>query len=282
MNAVVTNEVGDVLPGESGWHAELALRFEQRGTRTALVSRKQFGPLLVQRPFYPESGGVCHVYLLHPPAGIVGGDDLSVLLDLESGTHALITTPAATRWYFSRRIEARARQHAAVADGATLEWLPQETLIFDGAHARLTTRIDLVGSAQFCGWEVLGLGRPACGEQFSSGALDFRFELYRDGEPLILERLRSARDGCPGLHGNAACATFMVTGADDAILTVTRDVLATSSGALCAATLIDDVLVVRGLAPQCEPLKNALLNVWSAVRPLVSDLIAVPPRIWHT
>src|SRR5947208_642250 len=117
-------------PPASGWQAELALRFARRRERTVVATRHQRGPLTVQRPFYPEGDGVCHTYLLHPPAGIVGGDDLRMTFALDPGTHALITTPAATRWYFSRGVDAQVYQRATLADGATLEWLPQETLLF--------------------------------------------------------------------------------------------------------------------------------------------------------
>jgi urease accessory protein len=265
----------------SGWPAELALRFAHRRERTVLAARHQRGPLTVQRPFYPEADGVCHTYLLHPPAGIVGGDDLRMIFELASDAHGLITTPAATRWYFSRGLEAQVRQHATLADGATLEWLPQETLLFDGAHARLATRIDLEGSARFCGWEILGLGRPACGESFVNGRIDFRFEVYRNGQPLLLERLRGA-GGLAGLRGHAACATFLATPARAPDLEAAREVLAAAPDTLCAATLIGDVLVGRGLAARCEPLMTAFAKLWSAVRPLVLGRIAVAPRIWHT
>jgi len=102
---------------ESGWQAELALRFAPRGDRTALVARRQRGPLTVQRPFYPEPQGICHTYVLHPPAGIVGGDDLRMTFDLETGAQALVTTPAATRWYFSKGIEARPSPTARRSNG---------------------------------------------------------------------------------------------------------------------------------------------------------------------
>jgi urease accessory protein len=266
----------------SGWHAELALRFAPRRGRTVLVSRHQRGPLTVQRPFYPEATTVCHTYVLHPPAGIVGGDDLRMTFALESGAHGLVTTPAATRWYFSRGIEAQIDQRATLADGATLEWLPQETLLFAGAHARLATRIELQGSARFCGWEILGLGRPACGEAFLDGRIDFRFDLFRDGQPLLLERLRGDARGVPGLRGHAACATFLATSAGASTLEAARRVLADAPGTLSAATLIGDVLVARGLAARCEPLMTAFSNLWSTVRPLVLGRVAVPPRIWHT
>ncbi len=279
----------------SGWQAALALGFERRGARTVLATRRHHGPLTVQRPFYPEGNGICHTYVLHPPAGIVGGDTLALDVRVESGAHALVTTPSATRWYWSRAVEARVAQHATVAAGATLEWLPQETLLFAGAHARLATRIDLAGDARFCGWEILGLGRPACGEPFSDGRIDFRFELHRDGLPLVLERLRGGADGLPGMHGHAACATLLATGADQAALAAAREALEAArtfdpaqpgrgapSDTLAAATLIGDVLIARGIAARCEPLIATFTRLWSALRPLVLGHVAVPPRIWHT
>jgi urease accessory protein len=237
---------------------------------------------MVQRPFYPEADGVCHTYVLHPPAGIVGGDQLNLSVTLEAGAHALITTPAATRWYFSRGREAQVRQQAMLAGGARLEWLPQETLLFDGAHARLATQIHLEGSARFCGWEILGLGRPACGETFRDGRLDFRFEIYRDRQPLFLERLRGGPGGIAGLRGHAACATFLATAAGAPALERAREILRDARDAICAATLIGDVLVARGLAAHCEPLSAIFSELWSALRPTIFDRVAVPPRIWRT
>lgn len=272
---------GDVAEGADSWHAELALRFARRRERTVLVDRHQRGPLTVQRPFYPEADGVCHTYLLHPPAGIVGGDDLALRFDVDPGAHALLTTPAATRWYTSRGPRARVDQHARVADGAAFEWLPQETLLFDGARARLATRIDLRGTARFCGWEIVGLGRPACGERFRSGSIDCRFELSRDGEPLLFERWRGD-GGLPGLGGQTACATFVATSAAPPLLDAARAALPAAARAVCAATLIGDVLIVRGLAPNCEPLIATFTALWAAVRPALLGRAAVPPRIWRT
>jgi len=265
-----------------GWQAELALGYVHRRGRTVLATRHQRGPLTVQRPFYPEPDGVCHTYLLHPPAGIVGGDDLRVDVDLDAGSHALVTTPAATRWYFSRSREARVSQHARIGNGAALEWLPQETLVFDGAHARLATRIDLEGSGRFCGWEILGLGRPACGEKFHTGQIDFRFEIYRDGRPLLLERLRGGAGGPAGLRDHTTCATFIATPAPAAVLEPARAVIAESRDVIAGVTLIRDVLVARALAMRCEPLTNLFLRLWSALRPLLLSRDAVPPRIWRT
>lgn len=266
----------------SGWQADLALAYEARGGKTVLATRRHSGPLTVQRPFHPEGDGVCHTYLLHPPAGIVGGDELRMTFDVGVGSHALVTTPAATRWYWSRHREARATQTATVDGGATLEWLPQETLLFAGAHARLATRIALTGDARFFGWEILGLGRPACDEPFRDGAVDFRFEITRDGRPVLLEHLRGGPDGVAGMRGRTAVATLFATPADDAVVSAARAALADDADVLAGVTRIDDLVIVRALAARCEPLLRACVRVWTAVRPLVLGRVAVVPRIWHT
>ena len=264
-----------------GWTAALDLTFEPRRGRTALVGRRHTGPLSVQRPFYPDEDGTCHTYVLHPPAGIVGGDDLSVTLDLAPHTRVLMTTPGATRWYFSDGRMATLRQCARVAGSAALEWLPQETLLFDGAHARQTTRIELEGDARYLGCEITGLGRPACAERYTHGELDLRFELCRDGRLLVRERL--VGHGAPrGLRDFTALMTFIASGADAAVLEVAREQCAAVTDALCAATLIDDVLICRGLAYECAPLIIASRQLRHTLRPLVFGTAAAPPRIWRT
>ena len=106
--------------GPAGWEARLALRFEQRAGRTVLAHRSHEGPLAVQKPFYPE-GDVCHVYLLHPPGGVVGGDRLAIEIEVASNAHAVITTPAAGKLYRSAGPASMQEQRLSVAPGAALE-----------------------------------------------------------------------------------------------------------------------------------------------------------------
>ncbi|CAN0465315.1 unnamed protein product, partial [Phaeothamnion confervicola] len=146
------------------WRAELDLEFALRGARTRLTAQRHCGPLLVQRPFHPEAGDVCHAYLIHPPAGIVGGDELHLSVQVHSHAQVLLTTPAATRFYRSSALVSQLKQQFVVADHASLEWLPQENLLFDSARARIATSVHLAPHARFIGWEILCLGRPACGE----------------------------------------------------------------------------------------------------------------------
>src|ERR1700754_4346657 len=125
--------VGEQSP-KSGWRAQLDLTFARAAGRTRIIARQHHGPLLVQRPFYPE-GEVCHAYIVHPPGGVVGGDELQLRVETRDGAHALLTTPAAAKFYRSDGRTARQEQILR-ADGTTLEWLPQESIFYPQARVR--------------------------------------------------------------------------------------------------------------------------------------------------
>ncbi len=120
----------------AGWRARLELGFANEDSRTRLVRRAHEGPLVVQKPLYPEGEDVCQCIVVHPPGGIAGGDDIELRVDVESGAHAQLTTPGATRWYRNAGADAAQRIVFSVADGGVLEWLPQGTIVFDGATRR--------------------------------------------------------------------------------------------------------------------------------------------------
>jgi urease accessory protein len=266
------------------WQARLELGFRQAGGRTVLAHRRHLGPLVVQRPFYPE-GPICHVYLVHPPGGIVGGDALSLQVEVEPQAHALLTTPAATRFYRAGpHPRATLAQHLLVRDGA-LEWLPQETIVFEGARAHSTTRVELSGEARFLGWEIACLGRPAIGEGFASGELAQDFCLYKDGVPLLLDRLRLA-GGSPalagpwGLGGYQAMGTLLMYPARDLDLAPLRQLA--SADARHAMSVVDGVLVCRAVAAQAEALRGLFTALWLELRESLLGRTAVAPRIWAT
>ena len=123
------NTVALAEPSAACWRARLELGFDQHRGITRLGHRKRFGPLAVQRPFYPE-GAPCHVYLLHPPGGVVGGDQLDIDITLGENCQALITTPGAAKFYRSEGSVAQQQISMQLAPGAELEWLPQENILF--------------------------------------------------------------------------------------------------------------------------------------------------------
>jgi urease accessory protein len=268
-----------------GWLARLELGFAARAGRTVLAHRRHQGPLVVQRPFYPE-GGVCHLYLLHPPGGIVGGDRLDLTLACEAGAHALITTPGAGKFYRSAGPLAVQRQHLRVAAGAALEWLPQEQIVFAGAAVDSLIRIELETGAGFIGWEISCLGRPASGETFSHGALRQRFELWRAGKPLLLERSRI--DGgsdwlaCRwGAGGQPVLGTLAAVGAGAQHVELARAAVADAANEV-ALTRLDEVLIARYLGPSAERARALLTRIWVALRPPLLGVAACEPRIWRT
>jgi len=253
----------------------------------------QIGPLAVQRPFFPEGRQVCHVVLLHPPGGIVPGDSLDVELDVQSGAHALVTTPAATKVYRSDGRPARQTQTLKALAGATLEWLPQETILFDGARAYLDTRVDLCGDARFIGWDVLCLGRPAAGETAFSGSCRQRLELFLDGRPLLSERSNYGRElqSAPwGMRNASVVATLFVTSLTLAGETLQEllgrlRVLAASAsidGAWRSVSVVGGVLVLRYLGDSAERARTFCESAWRQVRPVLLGRPACLPRIWLT
>jgi len=266
----------DASSSQAGWLARLELVFARR---------EHLGPLTVQRPFYPE-GGVCHAYILHPPGGVVGGDRLCLNLEVESGAHALITTPASAKFYRTRFATAEQTQVFKVAAGGVLEYLPQDTILFDACRVNTRTRIELAPGAKFAGWEILCLGRPASGEAFNHGSCRQAYELYRDGKPLVLERTL-LQGGSPLLRAPWGLADYPVTGtlllsdANADMLALAREAGAGVHG-MFSASLMQGVLICRLLGGQGIEVRDALARVWADVRPAWIDRSPCRPRIWDT
>ncbi len=267
----------------SGWRADLRLRFAARGARTHLIERSHLGPLIVQRPFYPEEG-VCHIYVVHPPGGVVGGDELSIRVNAEAGSNVLLTTPAAAKFYRSEGAVARQDQ-SIEADDACVEWLPQESIFFSGAQVRSTTRVCLAGASRFIGWEIACLGLPARNDDFEAGALQLGFELEVDGAPRVIDRLRiegdsAARSAAWGLQGYKAIGTLLAYPATRELIDRVRE--RAPQDVEIAFSLVDDVLVCRALGQQAEPVRDALTKVWTILRPALLGRESLVPRIWRT
>jgi urease accessory protein len=273
---------------ENGWRASLHLGFERRGARSVCHERRHLGPLRVQRPFYPEGDEVCHVYVLHPPGGVVGGDELEITVEVNGSAAALLTTPAAGKFYRSDGRLARQRQSLRVAAGASLEWLPQETSVFDGASAAMTTQVELHGDARFFGWEILCLGRPGAGERFESGAVSQAWEIWRDGNPLLIERAVYDQDGTAlaapwGLAGQPVCGSLVCVGDYAACVEQIREATADLNGSgLFSVTQLAEALVCRYLGPHSDEAHRCFARSWETLRPLFLQRATCVPRIWAT
>jgi urease accessory protein len=284
--ALVEGRTGETARS-AGWDAHLALRFERDGPRTMLAARRHIGPLRVQKPLYPEGAEVCQVIVVHPPGGIVAGDSLAIDVDAGNGAHVQMTTPGAAKWYRSTGPVAQSAATLRVRAGALVEWLPLETILFDGARAAIRLAIELEGDARFIGWDVTRLGRTASGERFDAGRLLQRFELFRDGALLWCDRtafdggsraLQSGAilDGAP-VFGTLIAALGPV---DDGLLVACREVRGTSGAG--AVTRLPQVLVARYRGHSTGEARTYFATLWRLLRPALAGRDAVPPRIWTT
>jgi urease accessory protein len=266
------------------WHAELELGYARFGDCTRPVQRRHLGPLRVQKHLYAEGPQVCQHIIVHPPGGIAGGDRLDISASVERDAWAQITSPGAAKWY---RAAGPAYQQLSlrVAAGGTLEWLPQETIIFSAAQAELSTSIDLAGDARLFYWDVVALGRPASGERFDLGHFQAQLDIRRDGQLLWHERQRivggdGLLDSPIGLDGQPVFATLLVTGEIDAqLLEKCRSLPHEVRGDL---TQLPGLLVARCLASEALLARGWLIELWRLLRPALLGREAVPPRIWNT
>jgi urease accessory protein len=274
------------------WHARLQLDYDLEAGRT--VARFQHdGPLRVLQSLYPEGDATCHNVLVHPPGGLVGGDTLAIDVHAAGGSHGLITTPGAARFYRSAGEAAVQRTHIALDAGARLEWLPLEAICYSGCRAENHLILRPAPGAELIGWDVTALGLPGAGQPFERGSLLLHIEV----PGVWLERGRiDAADhrllGSPvGLAGHRCMASlFFVAGAPttrarrDVLLDLARaradaHGLRDSAGATSPNT---QIVVLRVLAPVVEPAMQLLRQVWQAWRTELWQLPPSSPRIWAT
>ena len=285
------DDVALCMAAHRPWNARLTLGFERDGHgRTDLIRREHIGPLRVQKALYPEGPGICHAVVVHPPGGIAGGDDLAIDLTLGSGSHALITTPGATKWYRSAGTTARQSIKAALGADAILEWLPQETIVFDGALADNRVEIDLETNALFLGWDIICFGRTASGETFRNGKYRQRWRIVQGGVPLWIEAGELAgdsplRSSPVGLGNHAVCATFLAAGRPipPPLLDSLRSTLADLPFAdRVAVTRMSELMVARYVGPSTEEARTVGVALWSILRPQLAGAQARIPRLWAT
>jgi len=281
------------------WEARLALHYESRNQGTVLVRNEHSGPLRVQRNLYPEGRGTCHNILVHPPGGIATGDTLDVRVNLGDQSSALLTTPGAGKWYRNfdsssgaqdAEIAPQARQTLQfhVGSAAQLEWLPQETILFDGAAADMATSVHLSEGACYLGWEILCFGRTASGERFKTGRLRARTEIKTEQGVLWCEQ-GMLQAGNPlfqspaGLAGRTVSATLLAAGRDtlDETLAACRAV-EPGEDALAGITRMPRLLIGRWLGNSSEQARWYFQNLWKTLRPALTAREAQTPRIWST
>jgi urease accessory protein len=265
------------------WLATLRLRFAVDGGTTRLAERAHTGPLRVQKALYPEGPAICHAIMLHPPGGVVGGDQLEIAVDADAGAHAFLTTPGAAKWYRANGKVSRQRVALRVAAGAACEWMPQESIFYDAAHVDLHHAVELAPGARYIGMEILCFGRRASNERFTTGAVQQHTQIRLAGKLVWWEQGAitpgPAMAGLLGLRGHTVCATLIAVGPP-----VPAALLASLRGLEPAVgiTQMKSVLVARYLGDDSETARHALVRVWQHLRPHLLGCAAPLPRIWQT
>ena len=298
------------------WRAHLQLHYSQAAGRcTGRIVHE--GPLRVLKSLYPEGPGICHHVLVHPPGGVVGGDELHIQAQLGPGSHAVITTPGATRFYRSEGATAVQHSTLQLQAGARLEWLPLEAIAHRGCLAQNQLRLQLAAGAEAIAWDILALGLPASGEAFDSADAEhsdqgprgcFLQHLELAGaapaggaaQPQWLERGLIRADDTLLLHSPLGLAGQPVTATlgffagqglaparRQALLDAAREAIASAAApglaARAGATAPQPgVVVLRVLGPRVEPVLALLAAVRAAWRRQAWGLAAAPLRIWAT
>lgn len=271
--------------------ARLSLKFSEMDGTTRLVERDHFGPLLVQKPFYPESRKICHVVIIHPPGGVVGGDQLEISAQVGASASAQITTPGAAKWYKANGRVSHQKIRVSVSKGGSLEWVPQETIFYNNANVDVDHQVILEDDAIYVGCEILCFGRTAYGETFNSGQIKQRTSIQRNGKMIWLEQIRllgesSAMSGPLTLSGKTVCATLILTGKTlpQSLIDLAREeaMIVTKGVGQVGISQLKSVIAVRYLGDSSEVARHIMLHVWGLFRPEILGCAGIVPRMWNT
>lgn len=271
------------------WLGQLDLCFDRRDSRSYLGFRQHIGPLVMQKTLHPEGPEICHGVLVHPPGGVAGGDQLNLNVTVSDGANALITTPGAGKWYKANQHQARQKLAFKVGKAASLEWLPQENILFDGADVNWQANIELADEAKFAGWDIVCLGRQAQKEVWQKGGLQQCLQVKRKGQLQWIEQTKLTPDhplmqSLIGLEGNKVMGTFIVVAGQlpEEILEKCREIKAMEAPATTGVSALPALFVARYVGNVSQAAKQYFEALWHVLRPWYLGRPAVRPRIWNT
>jgi len=273
----------------TSWHGSLNLVYAQRGGKTQLIHNQMRSPLKVQRPFYPEGQDVCHSVVLHTAGGVVGGDHNSLNFHLEPNAKALITTATASKVYRSNGLQAKQFMQMQVDAGACLEWLPQETIVFNGAIYRQDLRVELAPKGSWLGWEITRFGRSARGERFLQGEWRSHTEVWQQGHPLWIDRQwlpggEEIINSPHGLAGQSVVGSLVWVGQAVAPELVEKArILWANTDRLGEAgvTRLTSGILCRYRGSNSAEVRNWFTAVWQLLRLYFLGKPSCPPRVWQ-
>lgn len=272
----------------SGTRGALRLSFVRDGADTRLGVLEQRAPLRVLFP-RPHDSSVPLAVVVTTSGGLVGGDRLETTVSVGAGAAALVTTQAAEKVYRSGGAACDIRLNLAAGPESWLEWLPNETIVFDHARLRRKTVVSLTGSARLLAGEILVLGRRARGERFSGGLIHDAWEIRRDGRLEWMDAFRLADDvvaiqaSPAGLDGAAALGTIVCCPSAPDDLVARARVLAnglSQADLRIGVTRIGATVLIRLLGRDALAVRGAYGQVWAMLRQAAGGFAARLPRLW--
>ena len=273
-------------PAFPGWQGELQLVYRADRGKTQAIQHQGIAPLKVQRSFYPEGDEICHNVILHTAGGIVGGDRLKIDVSLQPSARAVITTAAAGKIYGSNGSLATQSIVQNIAADASLEWLPQETIIFDGAIFHQSLRVNLAATASWLGWEINRFGRTARGEKFVSGEWRSATEVYREGKPIWIDR--QLLDGNELVNSPHSLAGHPIVGSlawidrpvSKDLVEITRS-LFDGEPSKIGVTRLTEGLLCRYRGDSTTEIRRWFTAVWHLLRSSFLDSQPITLRVWQ-
>jgi urease accessory protein len=310
----------------SGWQSTLKLGFADWHYKTRLVKRQHCGALQVQRALYPEphsqiapnQSGICHAMILYPPAGIAAGDKLDIHLYLARNSHAVLTTPGAGKWYGKEQVsiglqdidnESKDKNtttdlnfasqdiRATVEEGACLEWLPQESIVFNHANMQSRAQFDLANSSRLLTWDIVVFGRQSYNEIFDVGQYRNELTIRRDGKLIVYENSNQAAGSrwftSPlAMAGQHIVGTFWAVPAIDTLASDCKTKLTQTIATLreqiahqklpVVCTQTEQAICIRYLGDDVQACFSAFSTLRHVLRQQWWQLTEHRPRIWDT
>ncbi len=274
------------------WLANLILNFSEKNGRSYLAKKQHSGPLVIQKTLYPEGESICHGIIIHPPGGVAGGDELILNVSMQSNASALLTTPGAGKWYKANGATASQHLQFDLTDQSSLEWLPQENILFDGSIVNFSADIQLGIDAKYAGWEILCFGRQAKGETWQTGKLKQKLVIKRVDKTIWQESAHlQANDrffhSKIGLSSNVVSASFVIAaGVVPAELFAQCQQFeidnASDSTAKFGVSALPEVFSARYIGMSAQSARHYFEGLWQLLRPWYASRSATRPRIWNT
>ena len=272
-------------------HGAAEIGLARRHGATRLVHLYERDPLRVLFP-RPEADEPPQAAIVTTSGGLVAGDRLDVAVTVGDGAAAHVSASAAEKIYRSLGPTTEIRQSLTVGDDGALEFLPPETILFDGARLRRRTCVNLAATASFLGGGIVIFGRRARDERFTRGLLHEVWEMRREGSLVWADALHLADDvaatiGDPACFDGAAGFAVLVLapagGTAQRFVDGARAVQAASAaeGLRAGVSVVGGLLVARWLARDAMSLRGSYADLACHLRAEAMGLPARLPRLWH-